>query len=214
MGYKLFGANPSPFVRKVRVYLAEKGIEHEQEQVIPFAPPPDFRERSPLGKIPYFEHDGRFLADSSVILAYLERRHPDPPLVPEDDYEYARCLWFEEWSDGGLISAVAPVFFQRFVRPNFFKEQADEALVKEALDALPDHLGYLEKELADGRDFLAGGRFSVADIAVGSAFVNLFLGGERPDAARFPKLAAYLLRVHSRPSFKPILEGEGVAVGA
>ncbi len=213
MGYKLYGANPSPFVRKVRVFLAEKGIDYEHEQVIPFAAPPEFRERSPLGKIPYFEHDGRFLADSSVIQAYLERRHPEPALQPEDPWEYARCLWFEEWTDGGLIPVVGPVFFERFVKPNFFKQEPDEAVVKESLDKLPEHLDYLEKELADGREFLAGGRFSVADIAVGSAFVNLALGGERPDADRFPNVVAYLQRVHSRPSFKAILEGEGVALG-
>lgn len=52
MSYKLFGTSVSPFVRKVLVYMEEKGISFENEPVNPFAPPENYKEISPLGKIP------------------------------------------------------------------------------------------------------------------------------------------------------------------
>ena len=67
MAFKILGAALSPFVRKTRVFFAEKGIPYDQDPVIPFAPPADWKTKSPLGRIPCLEHDGRFLPDSSVI---------------------------------------------------------------------------------------------------------------------------------------------------
>src|SRR6185295_3065455 len=94
----LIGASASPFVRKVRVALAEKGIAYDQEQLIPFNVPPEFKKISPLGKIPAWRDGNRTLCDSSVICASLEPAHPTPPLYPSDPYAYARALWFEQYS--------------------------------------------------------------------------------------------------------------------
>ena len=87
---KLLYARPSPFVRKVRAYLALKGIDYALEPVNPFDPPAGYRDISPLGKIPAWRDDDVTLADSSVILLYLERRHPAPPLYPRDDAAWAQ----------------------------------------------------------------------------------------------------------------------------
>src|SRR5262247_1015064 len=95
----LYGANASPFVRRVRVVLAEKGIAYEHDPVVPFGAPPEFKQISPLGRIPAFRDGDRTLADSSVICAYLERRFPTPALYPSEPYDYARSLWFEEYVD-------------------------------------------------------------------------------------------------------------------
>src|SRR5713226_5997898 len=91
----LYGVNASPFVRKVRVALAEKNVPYEHEVVIPVNVSPEFRKMSPLGKIPALRDGDKALSDSSVICAYLERAHPTPALYPADPYEYARALWFE-----------------------------------------------------------------------------------------------------------------------
>jgi glutathione S-transferase len=106
---KLLGAFGSPFVRKAYVALTEKGISFEHEQVIPFGVSPEYRKISPLGKIPAYQDGDKTLADSSVIIAYLEKIHPLPALYPSDPYDYARALWFEEFGDGGL----APVLGRR-----------------------------------------------------------------------------------------------------
>ena len=76
----LHGVNLSPFVRKVRFALAEKGITVEQDQVVPFGLSDDFKKLSPLGKIPVYQDGELVLPDSSVIIDYLEHVHPDPPL--------------------------------------------------------------------------------------------------------------------------------------
>src|SRR5947208_41974 len=123
----LYGVNASPFVRKVRVALAEKGIPYEREDVIPINVTPEFRKISPLGKIPAFRDGERTLSDSSVICAYLERTHPTPALYPSDPYEYARALWFEEYGDTALLSAIGPkIFFKKVVAPIFFHQPAHD----------------------------------------------------------------------------------------
>ena len=85
MTYQVYGTSVSPFVRKVLVYLTEKNIPFENEPVNPFAPPDNYRETSPLGKIPALRDGDKTLADSSVICQYLERKHTTPPMYPEDD---------------------------------------------------------------------------------------------------------------------------------
>src|SRR5258708_28903697 len=88
----LYGTFGSPFVRKVVVALGEKGIAFDHDPVLPFGPTPEYRKISPLGKIPAFRDGDRTLADSSVIIAYLERTHPEPALYPSDPYEFARAV--------------------------------------------------------------------------------------------------------------------------
>jgi len=205
---KIHGANLSPFVRKVRVALAEKGIAYEQDPVIPFGVSDDFKKISPLGKIPVYEEDGFFVPDSSVIIDYLEHTHPNPPLYPADPKARARTLFIEEYADTRLVEITGTVFFQRFVQANLFKKDPDEALVREAIDErLPPTLDFLEATLGDD-EFIVGNQFTVADIAVTSPFVNYVLGGEKLDADRWPTFAAYLARIQGRPSYKPIVEGD------
>ncbi|MBK6659114.1 MAG: glutathione S-transferase N-terminal domain-containing protein [Proteobacteria bacterium] len=118
MTYKLLGANVSPFVRKVRVLLAEKGIAYDFEPVSPFAPPPNWRDVSPLGKIPAFMDGDKVVNDSTVICQYIERKNKAVPMLPADDDGYIRALWLEEYIDGGFVPvAGAKVFFPLIVAP-------------------------------------------------------------------------------------------------
>ncbi len=205
----LYGALGSPFVRKVVVALTEKGIAFDHEQVIPFGVSPEYKKISPLGKIPAFRDGDRTLADSSVIIAYLERTKPEPPLYPTEAYDYARALWFEEYGDGGLAPIIGPkIFFPKIIGPRIFQRQPDLAAVQKTVDEeLPPMLDYLEGEIG-GKEWLVGNRFSIADIGVATQFVNLMLAGYGVDAKRWPKLSAYLGKVHGRPSFKGVIERE------
>ena len=204
----LHGANLSPYVRKVRFALAEKGITVDQEQVVPFGLSDAFKKLSPLGKIPVYQDGDLVLPDSSVIIDYLEHVHPKPALYPADPGQRGRALFYEEYGDTKVIGALATVFFQRFVRKNFFKQEPDEAAVKNALEKeIPPVLDYLAGELGSN-DYLVGNRFSIADIAATTGFVNFRIGGESVDAKRWPTIAAYIDRVFSRPAIKPIVEGD------
>lgn len=214
---KLYGANLSPFVRKVRVGLAIKGIEYEQDPIVPFGVSDEYKKISPLGKIPAWQEDDGFsVPDSSVILSYLERTRPEPALYPTDPKELARALWFEEYSDSKLTEVCGTVFFQRFVRKNLFKQEPDEELVKKAIEQdMPPVFDYLESQLSNGSGDgpIVGSRFSIADLSLGSPFINARHGGYTLDAARWPKLAAYLEYVHGQPAYKDILAEELASVG-
>jgi glutathione S-transferase len=205
----LYGTLGSPFVRKAIVALTEKGIAYEHDPVVPFAPNPEYRKISPLGKVPAFRDGDRTLADSSVIIAYLERTHPEPPLYPSDTYEYARALWFEEYGDGGLAPILGTkIFFARVIGPRFFNQPTDEAEVQKVIDEeVPPLFDYLEKEIGD-KKFLVGNRFTIADIGIATVFVNYQFAGCRIDAKRWPKLAAYVEGIHNRPSFKAVIDKE------
>jgi len=212
MALVLLGGSVSPFVRKVRVALAEKGIDHEHQQVNPFAPPEGYREISPLGKIPALKDGDRALADSSVICAYLEKKHPQPALYPSDSYDYARALWFEEFMDGGVVPQLGPkVFFPLVLKPLFGgKQEPDPTDVEAAQQAWQEasrFFEYLEGQLGD-REYLIGNQITIADIAVASPFVNMRHAGFAPERKRFPKLRAFLDRMWSRPSFKKVIEEE------
>ena len=211
----LIGVNASPFVRKVRVVLAEKGIAYDHESLIPFNVPAEFKQISPLGKIPAFRDGDRTLCDSSVICAYLERTQPNPPLYPADAYEYARALWLEEYSDTALATVVGPkIFFRKVVGPRFFNQPADEAAIAQAVEQeLPPLFDYLESQVGNGSAF-AGGRFSIADVAVAAQLVNLRHAGFGVDAARWPKLARHTAAAFEHPSFRALITEESATFGA
>ena len=209
----LYGVALSPFVRKVRVALAEKGVDYDLEPVMPMPPhnsTPEYRAISPLGKVPAYR-DGDFaISDSSVILQYLERAHPEPSLLPSDPKECARALWFEELGDTRLVENVGPIFFNRMVKPNLMNEEPDQAAIEAALENLPPLFDYLEGQLGED-GFLMGDRFTVADIGVGTVLRQFQIAGESVDASRWPKLAAYSERVLARPSFASAAEAEVMA---
>lgn len=208
MGILLHGANGSPFVRKVRVILEEKSLPYEQNPVVPFGVSDEYKQKSPLGKIPCLEEDGYVLPDSSCIGQYLERAHPTPPVYPSDARGLGRALWYEEYGDTKVVEVCAPPFFERIVKKFILKQEPDEARVQQAIDEQqPPVFDYLEGEIGD-KQYLVGGQFSVADIATASPFQNLRLGGVEIDAGRWPKLAAYVDRILSRPSFKACIADE------
>jgi glutathione S-transferase len=212
MALIVYGGNISPFVRKVRVALAEKGLEYKLENINPFAPPPEFLEISPLKRIPAFrdtdQPEPNHLADSSIICDYLEHKFPKPSLYPADPFQRARALWFEEYADSVVASNIGSgLFFERIVK-KLMRRQTDETVCQKTLtEKLPPLFDYLEKEVGD-REFLVGNQFSIADISVGTMFVNFAHCGESIDAGRWPKLAAYVKRLHARPSFKSLLDEE------
>lgn len=210
---KVFGINASPYVRKVRVALAEKGIAYDLDPVIPVNVSDEYRKMSPLGKIPAFQDGDRTLCDSSIICAYLERTKPQPALYPSDAYDYARVLWFEEYADTALAGVVGPkIFFQKIIGPAFFNRPTDETVVNAALnEELPPLLTYLESQL--NGEYFVGNAFSIADVSVASQLVNYGHAGYQIDAAKYPKLAKWYGRICARPSFKALIDEESAAFG-
>ena len=199
------GGVPSPFVKKVCAFLAEKGVTYELRPLAPFPKTPELLAMNPLGKIPIYQDGELMLPDSSAICAYVERVHPKPALYPADAKDYARALFAEEFADTKLNEVLGGVFFQRVIRPSFFKQEADEAAIAKAkAETIPPALDWVESQVAAG---VLGGALSIADVAVGAQLANYHLAGEKVDGARWPKLAAWAERTLARPSFAKLLEG-------
>lgn len=207
MGYTVIGNSISPFVRKVMVLLKEKGIPYENEDVNPFSPPEGFRQISPLGRIPAFRHDDRIINDSSVICHYIERLHPTPALYPKDPYECAQAEWIEEYMDGGFIPIAGPkVFLPLVLRPLLSGQEPDETEPRRVIaEELPPYFDYLNGQLRDSGHFV-GDSLTIADLTVAGHFINARLAGVNPDAKRWPKLAAFLKKMHARPSIRELVE--------
>jgi glutathione S-transferase len=205
--FTIYGVPLSIHVRKVIVTALEKRLEHRVEAVFPFDPPPGWRELSPTGKIPVLKHGDLTLADSSVIVAYLEKRFPERPLTPSEPAQYARALWFEEYVDSQIAPDVIALFKQKVLGPMVHKIEIDEAVVQRLLhEDLPPKLDYLEAALHG--DYLVDGRVSVADITLASDLTVFHYLGCRLDARRYPKLLAHFQRMLNRDSFRAALAAE------
>jgi glutathione S-transferase len=204
---RLYGIDLSTFTRKVRLALAEKGIEYRLEPAPMHSP--RVRALHPLGKIPVIEHDGIVVPDSSVIIAYLERVWPGVPLYPAEPRALARALWLEEYADTRLREATLPWFAERVVKPLFQGRSADETTLDRAAALRDETLAYLERELAGG-DFAVGSELSVADVAIGAQLVTYVQGSGELSAT----LARYLAALSARPAWAPLLAGEHASLAA
>lgn len=210
----LLGASISPFVRKVMVAAAEKGIMLEHRAINPRASDdPDYVLASPFRKIPALKDGDYTLADSTAIVNYLEAKFPQVPMIPHEARARGKAIWFEEVADTLLFPGVTRVFMNRVLAPKLLNIPGNEAEVSEALaNVLPPVLGYLEG-VAPASGFLAGDSFSIADISVTSMLINLDLGGEGVKAANYPKLAAYHTRMTARPSFAKFIAADRAMLG-
>jgi len=201
------GANGSPFVRKVRVSLEEKGIGYEHKNLIPFPKTDELLAMHPMGKIPILEHQGRFIPDSSVICAYLEKLQPEARLYPEQPAEFARALFLEEYADTRAVDAVGPIVFETIVKPNVYQQETDHERVEKVLrEDVPPVLDYFQSQLEYGAATLLS-RFSIADVSVASHLAGLYITQHPVDDQRWPVLAAYMERMLNRPSFKAAMDG-------
>ena len=214
MSYTVIGSPISPFVRKVMVFLREKGVAYETENVNPFSPPEGFREVSPLGKIPALRHDGRVVNDSSIICRYLERLHPEPAFYPADPYECARAEWIEEYFDGGAQPDIGPkVFMPLVLRPLITGQEPDETEPRRAIaEDLPPYFDYLDSQIGDSGYFV-GESLTIADLSCGALLVNLRLAGVKIEGARWPRLNAHTKRMHGRESFRAVVDPVVAAIG-
>jgi glutathione S-transferase len=207
---KVHGFPLSPFVRKVHIVAAEKGIAIEMALGRPGEPNPEFIAASPFRKIPALT-DGDFrLADSTAIATYFDALKPDPPIAPGTAQQRAKAIWWEEFADTILVSAGGKVLFNTFVGPKLLGIPGNEAVAEEGREELVPICDYLEGEVGDG--WLAGDEFSIGDIAVACAFRSLGYVGLEPDPARYPRTAAWYERVKARPSWQQVAAVEAKVV--
>lgn len=216
---KLIGSNLSPFVRKARIVLEEKGIPYETEHLIPLPKTPELLALNPLGKIPILRDGDVAVPDSSVICAYLEKKHPSPALYPSEPAELARALFIEEFADTRMSEGMGAIVLESVVKPHFLKQPTDPARLEELLagarerwfgvpSAAPGSvptpvLAYLESILPADRDSVLS-RFGIADVSLGVHLGWLAVTGLELDPRRWPRTARYYNALQARPSFKTV----------
>jgi glutathione S-transferase len=177
----LYDADRCPFCARVRIVLAEKGIEYEAVQVDLDDRPSWIYEKNPLGKVPVLEEDAFVLPESAVINEYLEDRYPEPPLWPADPGErsLARLLVFR---------------FDELSRPYYAVRRAEDG----AADRFGAALARLDAVLQE-QPYLSGREFGLADAAYIPWIVR---ARDRLDVdlASFGALSDWLQRLTERPS--------------
>ncbi|WKE66392.1 glutathione S-transferase family protein [Gallaecimonas kandeliae] len=208
----LYGVPMSSFVRKAMLALTHKGISYRFQPAIPGSDDADFREASPLGKVPAFRTDDGFgFADSSVIIAYLEKTNSNNSLYPAAANDYAWALWLEEYGDTRMMEATGGLYFQKVIGPAYFGHTTDPERVRELSEKLvPAVLDYMESQLRQGA-WLVGDELSVADLALASNLANLHYCDYDISPARWPKLADFKARLWALPLMQAQMELEAQA---
>jgi len=197
---KLYDSQMAPNPRRVRVFLAEKGVAVPTEQVdIATAAnrQPEFRAKNPTGGVPVLElDDGTFLAESVAICRYFEELHPEPPLLGTDAQDRAVVEMWQRRMELELFGPIAQVF--RNGHP-FFAGRIPQ--VPEWGEVSRKHaeatMAWLDRELA-GREFVAGERYTIADI---TALCGIDFG--RVSKIRIAPEHAHLARWHAAVSARP-----------
>ncbi len=183
----IYDADRCPYCARVRIALAEKGIEYETVEIDLSDRPSWLYEKNSLGRVPVLEEDDFVLSESAVINEYLEERYPEPPLWPADAREraLARLLVFR---------------FDELSKPYYALRREEEG-AGEVFDAALARLD----ALLDERPYLTGSEFGLADVA----YVPWILRARDRmgvDVGRFSAVAAWVERLEQRPSIAAEVE--------
>lgn len=198
---KLFDGGRAPNPRRVRVFLAEKGIEvplvpvdmgameHKQQKVT---------SRNPLQRLPVLElDDGTVITESVAICRYFEELYPEPALFGRDAIGKARVEMWQRRMEFNLLNCVAHAF--RHIHPAMKEWESPqipewgEANKPKALEFLK----LLDDELAN-RAFIAGDDYTIADIT-GLIAIDFM----KPARIKVPEDCAHVLRWHQAVSSRP-----------
>lgn len=204
----LYGSSVSPFVRKAIAFGVEKGLEFKIKAIGMRSTDEEFLAASPFAKIPALRDGDYTLADSSAIIAYFDALKPDPELIPREPRARGKAIWWDEFNDTIFVATGLKVFFNRVASPRFLGQPGNEEVAAHAAaHELPPLFDYLERSIPPSGWFVED-RLTLADISIASGFANLRYAGCPLPAASYPKLAAFIDKMYSRPSFARSLEKE------
>ena len=199
---KLYDLAPSPNARRVRIFIAEKGLE------IPIVPvnmmtgenqSEDYLAKNSLGKMPLLElDDGTCIAESAAICRYLEEMNPNPPLMGRNPLEKALV---EMWHRRMELEFLIPMITIFLHTGEMWKDRVTQIpqVAETGILNVKERMEWLDREL-DGKEFITGEDYTVADIAAQCAFVM----GKAALGLRIAEdqlnLSNWFTRVSSRPT--------------
>jgi len=199
---KLYDLPPSPNARRVRIFIAEKGLE------IPMVPvnmmtgenqSEGYLAKNSLGKMPLLElDDGTCIAESAAICRYLEEMNPNPPLMGRNPLEIALV---EMWHRRMELEFLIPMITIFLHTGEMWKDRVTQIpqVAETGILNVKERMEWLDREL-DGKEFITGEDYTVADIAAQCAFVM----GKAALGLRIAEdqlnLSNWFTRVSSRPT--------------
>ena len=232
MGLVLYHYNASVCAQKVRMTLFEKGLPWEGHLVDLFKGEqldPAYLKLNAKGVVPTLIDNGRVFTESTVICEYLDDAYPEPPLRPKDPGMRAEMRLFTKACDEGLhqgvaVMSYAGMFMERLRKmpPEKLKEHLSRIIDLDRRDrqstiqekgvdaphifrgviAFEKAFHKIEKALGDGRPWVAGDLFSLAEINLAPYVARLdFMGILDVWTAERPKTAAWYRRIEARPCF-------------
>ena len=199
---KLIGSTASPYVRKVRIVMAEKKIDYAFAVEDVWSADTTIMQSNPLGKVPCLVmEDGGAMFDSRVIVEYLDTLTPVGKLIPPNGRERAEVKCWEALADG-VIDAGVLIRLEKTQRP---AAQQSAAWITRQKDKVEAGLTALSTGLGD-KPFCGGTHYTLADVATGCALGWLtFRFPEIDWRADHPNLAKLFDKLSERPSFKDTL---------
>jgi glutathione S-transferase len=203
---KLIGSNSSPYVRKVRVVMAEKKLDYQFVTEDVWAAGTTIAESNPLGKVPCLVMEGgEAVFDSRVIVEYLDTLSPVGKLIPSQGRERAEVKTWEALADGLIDAAILARLEANWAGRT--AEQRSQAWIDRQTDKILGSIKAMARGLGD-KPFCSGIHLSLSDIAVGCAlgylefrFPHIAWRTEHPNLARLQD------KLSQRPSFvdtKPV----------
>ena len=198
---RILGRLSSVNVQKVVWCADELGLDYERRDVggkFGGNDTPEYLAKNPNGLVPVIEEDGFVLYESNAIVRYLAARHAAGGMWPEDLRKRADVDRWMEWQSTAYTPAMWGAFWQLIRTP---AEKRDSALVESSCAKSEKLSGILDAHLAQ-RDFIAGDRFSAADIVVGCAahrWLNLPVARESR-----PNLERWYARMKARPGSRQV----------
>jgi len=194
---KLIGTPASPYVRKVRIVMAEKKIDFEHVVESPWAPDTKVPESNPLGKVPCLVmEDGGAVFDSRVIVEYLDTINPVNKLIPASGRARVEVRCWEALGDGICDAAILARLETQ--RP---KAQQSANWIARQMGKVEQGLAAAARGLGD-KPWCAGNTFTLADIATGTALGYLdFRFPQVEWRVTYPHLAKLADKLAARPSF-------------
>ncbi|MFT6590596.1 MAG: glutathione S-transferase [Rhodoferax sp.] len=201
---KLLGSSTSPYVRKVRVVMAEKKLDYALVTEDVWAVDTRITEHNPLGKVPcLLLEGGEALFDSRVIVEYLDTLSPVGKLIPPHGRDRAEVKTWEALADGLLDASILARLESSWMGRT--DEQRSQAWIDRQMEKVHASLKSLSQGLGD-KPFCVGIYLSLADLAVGCALGYLdFRFSAINWRADYPNLQKLYDKLSLRPSFADTL---------
>ena len=203
---KLIGSTTSPYVRKVRIVMAEKKLDYQFVLESVWSADTKIAASNPLGKVPCLVMEGaEAVFDSRVIVEYLDTLSPVGKLIPSTGRERAEVKTWEALADGLLDAAILVRLENTY--EGRAPEQRSPAWIDRQMGKVHASLKAMSQGLGD-KPFCSGIHLSLSDIAVGCALGWLeFRFPEIGWRADYPNLAKLMDKLAQRPSFSDTVPG-------